>query len=268
MRASQQRIFEIKERPLRQCERFLNWFAHIGVRSFDVHVRRYPNKVRMKESWVTCHEGIDGKRVIELWKWMRYENSHDADIYIRPHGPEDHPVIFLDDLCVERAQKIAHTYSSAVIQTSHDNTQVWVKTASPLSLSQRKQVQSELSSLGHADSGSTSGDHLGRLCGLFSHKRKTWVNAIYFSTPHAYQPSLQAPTSPHRGRGACALKRGADNKSPSETDFGWAIGMYKSGATYEEVRLAICESARSRGKRNPENYATLTAKKAGAILNI
>jgi len=252
-----------------QCERFLNWFAHIGVESFDLHVRRYPNKVRKRESWITDHEGINGKRVIELWKWMRYENSHEADIYIRPHSPEDHPVIFLDDLSVESAHQVARAYSSAVIQTSDDNTQVWVKTASPLSLTQRKQVQSELSRLGHADTGSTSGDHLGRLCGLFSHKRKTWVNAIYFSTPHAYKPSLQETILlPHKGWGACALKSSTDKKSPSEADFGWAIGMYKSGASYEEVRSAICENAKSRGKRNPENYATLTAKKAGAILNI
>ncbi len=268
MKASQQRVFEIKERPLKQCERFLNWFAHIDVVSFDIHVRRYPNKVRKEESWVTCHEGIDGKRVIELWKWMRYENSNKADIYIRPHAPEDHPVIFLDDLCVEHAHKVVRAYSSAVIQTSHNNTQVWVKTTTPLSLSQRKQVQSELSRMGNTDTGSTSGDHLGRLCGMFSQKRKTWVNAIYFSTPHAYNPSLQEPTLPHRGRGACALKSSTDQNSPSEADFGWAIGMYKSGASYENVRSAIYESARSRGKRNPESYATLTAKKAGAILNI
>jgi hypothetical protein len=265
---NQQRIFEVKDPPLRQCRRLLNWFAHIDIHQFDLHVRRYPNKSRERESWITIHEKIKSHRIIELWKWMRYENSHDADIYFRPHGPADHPVIFLDDLTLEVAHKVARWYSAAVIQTSHNNTQVWVKTSAPLTLSERKQAQSNLSAMGFTDAGSTSGDHLGRICGVFSHKRKTWVNAISFSTPHAYHPSGMEKSPIPRGRGACALKGKSGDYSPSEADFGWAIGMFKSGAAYEEVYSALYANAKSRGKRNPEKYATLTAKKSERLVRV
>ena len=105
------------------------------------------------------------------------------------------------------------------------------------------------------------------------------MDCLVISAKHGLMRSISLPpmpTSHHYrrqlhligGGGACALKSSTDKNSLSEADFGWAIGMYKSGASYEEVRSAIYESARSRGKRNPESYATLTAKKAGAILNI
>jgi hypothetical protein len=74
------------------------------------------------------------------------------------------------------------------------------------------------------------------------------------------------PTS--RGRGACALKGKSNDCSPSEADFGWALGMFRSGATYEEVYSAIYENAKSRGKRNPEKYATLTVNKSKNLLRV
>ena len=266
MKPNQQRLYEIKEKPLIQCQRLFKWFAHIDVQAFDLQVRRYPNKQRIHESWITCHKDISGKRILDLWKWIRYENSHDADVYFRPHGPEDHPVIFLDDLTIEAACRVANAYSSAVVQTSDNNTQVWVKTSTPLSLNQRKQIQSRLRDLGYTDHGSVSGDHLGRLTGLFSQKRKTWVNVIAFSTPRAYDPLLYSPSPLHRAGGVCVLKGHAGDKSASEKDFGWAIGMFKSGMSYEKVYSNIAKSAKIRGKRNPEKYASLTARKSEITL--
>jgi len=257
-----QRVYSIKSHPLQQCQQLLNWFAHIDVKTFDVQVRRYPNRTRSQESWVTCHQKITAVKVLDLWEWMRYENSHEADIYFRPHGQEDHSVIFLDDLNLTKAYQVAKAYCAAVVQTSNNNTQVWVRTSERLSAKLRKQVQSNICQKGYSDPGSVSGDHLGRMPGMFSQKRRVWVNAIFFSTPNAYQASISTNTTPIRGRGACALSS-KYGKSASEVDFGQAIGMYRSGANYNNVYLTILGNARSRGKRNAENYARLTAQKSG-----
>lgn len=263
-------LMPCKAKPTEQMQKLLQWFESIGVHKFDVHLKKNSyivsntSEVTPVEKWIVCHENIDAHRIYSLWRWIKAENAHQTDIYFRPHFQESHPVIFLDDLNLAEAHRVARFYSCAVVQTSADNTHVWVKTTRPLHREERKAVQTHLSKKGFSDQGSVSGDHLGRMCGVMSHKRGCWVNAILFSTPRAYDPPLLDST-PHHGGGGARVLFSPGAQSPSEREFGWALGMLKAGMPHALIAQKIQQTAHQRGKRNAERYAILTVKKALAI---
>lgn len=256
------KVFICKERPEAQMHYLLSWFANAGVKRFDIHLSCKNENNPLHKYWITCHERIDIHAIKKLWKWLRYKNSKGADVYIRPHCHDHVPVLFLDDLNMKQSVSLASKYSSAVIQTSDDNTQVWVRTSSPLNREERKLAQSYLSDIGYTDSGSTSGDHLGRMCGMVSHKRNCWVNAKFFSTPRCYKPVLFRSAFHSRGRGARASCSQHKNTSISEKEFGWALGLLRSGMKHQDVYLKILDAALRRRKDNPQNYAKLTVENA------
>ena len=264
-------VHPFKGKPTQQMHQLLGWFAAIGVHRFDVHVRQRPSNINYTsdyispDKWITCHEDIDVQKITSLWAWIRSENAHGADIYFRPHRGGCHPVIFLDDLNLAEAYRVARAYACAVVQTSDNNTQVWLKTSRPLNLEERKATQSHLSAKGFSDRKSVSGDHLGRICGLVSHKRECWVNAILFSTPRAYTPPQQL-TIPHHGGGGARVSSSAGVQSASEREFGWTLGLLKSGADESIVTQKLQQTAMQRGKNDAERYARFTVQKALAIL--
>lgn len=259
-----QRVTEIKTSPKEQAASLLTWFQNHDVRYFDVQVRRYHQH---GEEWITMHHDLIAEKVISFWLWLRRENAMGADIYFRPSSQRSHPVVFLDDLTLEQAFATSNKYACAVIETSKGNTQVWMSTSRILDRDERKQVQAQLIKLGYGDPGSVSGDHLGRLCGFKSQKNKCWVNAKRFSTPHGYPVPLNCAKLISRGGGgACALPReGSEHHSPSEREFGWATGMIRAGRSVNFVQEKLAEISAARGKRNPEQYASLTANKAAKV---
>jgi len=260
------RVIKIHDRPRDQCLRLLDWFNESGTQRFDLHVRRYQKGISgTSETWITCHEDICAKQLIDFWPWLRRENANGADVYFRPHSRASHSIIFLDDVDLVKAHNFAKAYSSVVIQTSCNNAHVWVKTKTPLSLEQRYETQSALAKQGICDSGSTSGDHLGRLCGMFSQKRQCWVNLVLFSTPRAYDAPRQDSTSGQQGGGA-RVSNPPSKHSQSEAEFGWVIGMLKSGIDKAEACKRLEDQAKSRGKRSPRSYARMTTQKAAEII--
>jgi hypothetical protein len=54
------------------------------------------------------------------------KNAHGSDIYFRPHGNTNHAVVFLDDVSVDNALKVAKKYTACVVETSPRNTQIWL----------------------------------------------------------------------------------------------------------------------------------------------
>lgn len=263
------RLMRFKARPEQQVRALLDCFESVHTQRFDLHVRRPPpvGADVTAAKWITCHENLDAARLMLLWRWLKHENIHGAEVYFRPHHLQRHPVIFLDDLSVTRATTVARRYTCAVVQTSPDNTQVWLNTATAFDKHERKLAQAHLSGLGYSDPGSISGDHLGRMCGLRSHKRGCWVNTILFSTPRAYAPSLQETTRCTGGGGACASSHQGSG-SPSEKEFGWTIGMLRAGVKSDSLASRLQQTAKDRGKRNAERYARLTVRRAKEALNI
>ena len=254
--------------PLQQMRKMIEWFFGHGSSSLDIHLRcpRIKGISYYDERWywITSHANLSKERAFELLKWCRYKNFDGADVYIRPHRHNAHPIIFLDDLTINKANSVSEKYTSLAVETSLNNTQVWVQTTKSLSEAERLCAQRYIASTGYSDKGSISGEHLGRMCGLRSHKRNCWVNLIQTSTQKKYQAKLEQPPylSP---RGACA--KNSLNNSESEFEFSESLRKIRKGESIEAVKLWLTQKANRRGKRQPEKYSERTVEKVNVLLN-
>ncbi len=281
-------------KPFEQQKSFFDWFNIIGVETFDIHVRKPKTSCEDYKTgdwfWLTNNENITAEYIKKkLLSWIRYENTKGSDIYFRPHKEGIHPVIFLDDIPIDKALKVAKKYTACVIETSSGNTQVWLATNKPLDKNFRKAAQSILKDLGYSDPGSISGDHLGRLCGVQSRKHNTWVNLLKTSkikpwTPNFAKSNSLPPAPKHQPMfiktvnfvssntvnitigGACGSKKLDSitiyDTSDSAREWGWVLGMLENGLDPAMVTKKLVQAATQRGKRNPERYAKYTVKKA------
>jgi hypothetical protein len=273
--------------PLYQIKAFLAWFLDQGVNAFDLHVRRPkgPNEDYDTDNWVwvTHNENIGAEYIqAKLLPWIKYENVKGSDIFFRPHKDAAHPVIFLDDITVGNAFKVAQKYTACVVETSTKNTQVWLATDKRLHKRYRKTAQKVLRDKGYSDPGSISGDHLGRLCGVKSQKHKTWVNLIRTSVVKPYIPGIDFSSPPADSqespcgnnakvpsnsvgvnyRGFCASKSAGYDKSASGQEWGWVLGMLKNNMEPNNIEKMLSIAASDRGKKNAAKYASYTVKKA------
>ena len=258
-------------KPAMQIHAMLLWFQQAGVSLFDLHLRvpRSPGTDYYSGDWfmITAHEEVDAERITgKLFHWLRYRNAMGADIFIRPCRLRAQSVLFLDDLPMHRARMVAGKYSSCVIETSPGNTQVWIAIDRSLLLSDRKRAQRRIASLGFSDPASISGDHLGRLCGMRSQKRKCWVNLIATTSGKKYSPVMQGHSLP-LGGGCASRKDDPAKGSPSEQEFGWVLGRLRCGISSEIVRNDLLKTATSRGKRNASAYVGRTMKNAEYLLD-
>jgi len=269
-----------------QIKAFLSWFCQHGVIFFDIHIRK-PKGVNEDYNtgnwvWITHNENVSAEYIqTKLLPWIKYENANGSDIYFRPHKDAAQPVIFLDDVPVGSALKVAKKYTACVVETSTNNTQVWLATDKRLNKDRRKIAQRFLKDKGYTDPGSISGDHLGRLCGVKSLKHKTWVNllkasivkpycpVINFSSPIAdcsenfYGKNIGAPTKfIDINGGLCASKLTGCDKSASGQEWGWVLGMLRNNMDPNSVEELLTNAASGRDKKNAANYACHTVKKA------
>jgi len=257
-------------KPIDQVRTFLLWFYRQGVDSFDVHIRspRRPGEDYKSGQWIwlTQHEAVSADQISSrLMGWLRYKNAKGSDVFFRPHKNGDYQVIFLDDIPSDTAQTICNKYGSCVIETHPGNTQIWLKVDKKLSAEQRKQAQVQIKDLGLTDPGSISGDHLGRLCGFQSQKRKCWVNLVGTSERRPWSPNLEtSPSLPPSG-GFCASKNihaGLYDTSDSGREWGWVLGMLRAGLSPVSVTEKLVDAAQKRGKTHAVKYATYTVQKA------
>jgi hypothetical protein len=260
--------------PVEQVRTFLLWFSRQSVDSFDIHLRspRTPGEDYKTGNWIwlTRHEAVNADQILSnLVSWLRYKNTKGSDIFFRPHKNGCHQVIFLDDIPTVTAQAICRKYGSCVIETHPGNTQIWLKVDKRLSTEQRKQAQIQIKDLGLSDPGSISGDHLGRLCGFQSQKRKCWVNLVRTSEMPPYSPNLAASPSLPPSGGFCASKSiylGSYDTSDSGREWGWVMGMLRIGLKPEMVTARLIAAAQKRGKTNAVKYADHTVLKALSLI--
>jgi len=258
--------------PSQQTLLMLDWFIKNGVILFDVHLR-IP-KIREAEYrsadwiWLTEHEKISYEDVyMKLGNWLRYQNSQGADVFFRPHATVSHPVLFLDDVPIKKAFGVSERYSACVIETSSGNTQIWMLADRNLSKDERKNAQTYLSKLGYSDPGSVSGNHLGRLCGFKSQKRKCWVNLVRASSRSRYHPIIKNTSLPLGGLCASENILKKAHSSPSEREFGWVLGRLRSGVPLNRIEEDLLQASRQRGKRNPKVYTERTLKNARSMID-
>ena len=257
-------------KPIDQIRAFLAWFDRLGVEAFDIHVRMPRTSDQDYKTgewiWLPNHENVARGHIISrLFGWLRHKNANGSDIFFRPHRHGRHNVIFLDDIPTKRARAVLGKYGGCAIETHPGNTQVWLKVDRKLATPERKRAQIILRDLGFTDPGSVSGDHLGRICGFVSQKRKCWVNLVEISDMKPWSPALEAsPRLPPRG--SCASKNNRPNafrdNSASGREWGWVMGMLRSGMSPDVVLERLVDAANGRGKNNAAAYARRTVRKA------
>lgn len=260
--------------PDEQIRTFLWWFSQQAVHQFDIHVKK-PKKTGEEWIWLTHHESVSAEYInSSLLKWLKYENVIGAEVYFRGHSNGEHRVVFLDDVPTRLAIAVLKKYGACAVETHPGNTQIWLAVDRPLDKQQRRQAQTILRDLGFTDPRSISGDHLGRLCGFRSQKRRCWVNVLGMSMSRPWSPTLstanpQSPQSLPHGGGACASKMLTSHEvddSHSGREWGWVLGMIRSGLCPEIVERKLIAAAKARGKANALKYAHRTVEKALACV--
>jgi hypothetical protein len=231
------------------------------------------------------------EEAVKALPWARSENAARHDIYIRPARyidgePASWPMVFLDDVPPQMAKAISDKYASCVIETSPGRCHVWIATQQTLDEQQRAAVQTNLVarlralSISYADPASTSGEHFGRPPGFKNWKRGgCWsnlktisVSPLLDATTHLQSKDILAgkdkPQSaasasfspPQGGRGVLNASGGG---SPSESEFGWAIGYLRwwtrsgqsASAVEDHIVQTIADRALDRGKRATHHAA-------------
>ncbi len=200
----------------------------------------------------------------------RAHNVKQADIYIRPARGSAWPMVLLDDVDIAMAQRVAKHYATLVVHTSaQGGCHLWLRLTRALDEAQRRQVQRWLIPKVHADPGSVSGEHLGRLAGMKNFKRAgQWVNVLQQPRPHTRPwdptPALQAaPASAAAPPTPCtpAGTSGVD-ASASAREWGWVCGALEAGLSPEAVYQRLLAHAAPRRGRDAERYARYTIARA------
>jgi hypothetical protein len=200
--------------------------------------------------------------------WARAENVQGADIYIRPARGYNWAMVFLDDLPVPLARKLALEKGAMVIQTSpQGGCHVWLACDRALNEEGRCQLQRILADRYQADKGSISGEHLGRLAGFRNWKRGgCWVNVLCEMDPRrrfcvsGVTLVLQTEKSPCRMQSIARSRSG--DASPSGIEWGWVCRMLETGHDPEVVYLMLVGRAKNRRGNDVERYARKTVEKA------
>jgi hypothetical protein len=234
----------------------LAWWANAGITDADLAMRR-PGGAFL---WARAAP----LAALPL-AWARAENAHGADIYIRPARGADWPLLFLDDVSVERALSAAHEHAALVVRTSPEGgCHLWLRCSRALDERARARAQRHLAARLDADRASTSGEHLGRLAGFKNWKRGgVWVNVLA-TPPHLplWEPDATAlaPQEPRpRRKGTTRLE--APDQSESAKEWGWVMGALGAGCAPSWVEARLRERALRRGA-DAARYARLTVERA------
>lgn len=200
----------------------------------------------------------------------RAHNVKQADIYVRPARGSPWPMVFVDDVAVHMARRIARKYATLAVHTStHGGCHLWLRLTCALDEQQRCHVQRWLIPRIGADPGSVSGEHLGRLAGMKNWKRGgQWVNILHWPNAHAsaWDPtpalrfasqakrSVIAPSAPPRSSRV--------DRSESAREWGWVCGALEAGLSPTAVYQGLLNHASPRRGPDAERYARYTVARA------
>jgi len=243
-------------------QQMLFWWHKQGITCVDLAIRRHNNSMIWHYS-------------LPIWEiplpWASAENAHGSEIYIRPARSSSWPLVFLDDVDPSMAIRINRAYRSLIILTSHlGGCHIWLACKSPLDEHSRHLAQCWLVPRVHADPGSSSGDHLGRLAGFKNWKRGgQWVNVLCDSQngpPWAPPHQAMAPRQ-------CTLRNQTKNAtsspvspnvdlSASGREWGWVCGALEAGIHPDRVFQKLLQRAQARKGTHAKSYVTRTMRKA------
>jgi hypothetical protein len=239
----------------------LRFWAQAGITHADVAVRRLQGTMIYH-----CHRSLEQLPLA----WLRAENVRRAEVFIRPARGQAWPMLFLDDLNVHLAQRIARKYAALVVHTSPaGGCQLWLCLTRALAERQRYQAQRWLALLIAADLGSVSGEHLGRLAGTRNWKRHgVWVNVLNPQPPARapWDPVAALRSPPSRAarpeRVGVEPTTAAIDTSPSGKEWGWVCGAIAAGADLDTVYRQLLQRASLRRGKDAQRYARYTIDRA------
>jgi len=235
----------------------LAWWAHLGVDRADLAVRRSTGAILWHHDLVLEDLPL---------AWVRAENAHHGDIYIRPARGRAWPLVFVDDVAVERAQRAAQDIDALLVETSPaGGCHVWLRCDRLLDESDRRRAQRWWVNALDGDPGSVSGEHLGRLAGFKNWKRGgCWVNVLAGShNVGAWRTADSMPTARPSGRDQHpGRSNGPHDTSPSGRDWAWVCTLLEHGQSPDQVRAQLVDRARPRRGADAERYARRTVDRA------
>jgi hypothetical protein len=223
---------------------------------------------------------LDGKRkiaspedYIRLRPWLRHENAHCCNIWIRPAAAE-HAIVMLDDLPTATAAAVARKYRALAIETSPGNAQVWIVCSRALSRAERQDVARSLSRLIGSDPGAISEPRWGRLAGYRQRKPGNEGFMTRIISASNDRPALDpaphlktAPSSPAPAGGVVAYSPiGTTGGDQSRREFAFACHALRRGMTPTEVAAAVAAHVAATGRRKSAGYAERTVAAALARL--
>ena len=132
---------------------------------------------------VGIHDQVSGKMMTRKWtpqhlgeagriKWLKRQNAKGSNIYFRPGGEERHSWVLVDDLTVERVDKLRSDgfEPCLVAETSAGNHQAWVRFPAGVTDEERLALGQTLAETVGGDAASVGRDHFGRLPGFTNQK--------------------------------------------------------------------------------------------------
>lgn len=247
----------------------IDWWRAVGVDCVDLAARRpqlASGDARQIWLWQRTVCLVDLPRILP---WTRAENARKADIYARPARGSSWPVVFLDDLAAADALALTTRHPGLCVHTSPEGgCQLWLCCDQPLDEDRRYRLQKHLAGLLDADSGSVSGEHLGRLAGFRNWKRQgPWVNVLAATLGGPPFPVLQNPdpqshyTVPRRSGSPTQASPGPDT-SQSGREWGWVLRLLQAGLEPEAAYQQLLARARPRRGADSERYAQRTIQRA------
>jgi hypothetical protein len=255
-------------------ERMINWFLeHCDL--LEVAAAHYSATGRVDLV-------LDGKRkiaspedYIRLRPWLRHENAHGCNIWIRPAVPE-HAIVMLDDLPTATAAAVARKYRALAIETSPGNAQVWIVCSRPLTREERQDVARSLCRLVGSDPGAISEPRWGRLAGYRQRKpgKEGFLTRIIAAAEPDRPPLDPAPhllgalSSPAPAGGVVAYHSTSTSSGGDESrrELAFACHALRRGMSPAAVQAAIEQHVAATGRRKSTGYAAATVRAALARL--
>jgi hypothetical protein len=237
----------------------LDWWLQVGVGRADLALKRPSGRM-------VWHRDLP-LTAIPL-AWARAENVRRGEVYIRPARGYAWGIVFMDDVALDTAVRVARKYDALVIHTSREGgCHIWLRCSHELEETARLKAQRWLVARIDADPASVSGEHLGRLAGFKNWKRGgTWVNAIVAT--HCGRCWLPAPALSCRQNeensrvGRPAPRSTYSDQSESGREWGWVCGRLEAGCHPATVYKELVERASSRRGKDTRRYAARTIKRA------
>jgi len=265
----------------------------MGCATFEVGIYDAAAEKMVTKTW-------DKETVLKSVPFLKYQNMQGKHIYIRPAGA--HNLTMVDDLSATKVEQMRKDgfEPAAVIETSPNNFQAWVKHQKTLPTDVSTRASRELAKTYGGDPGSADWRHYGRLAGFTNCKPKyQQANGLYpfvllkdanglqygkaadFIASVEVQHEAEKKADQDRRAHFAALPPSAASARASKTindfrndprysgdyhraDLGYATYAVARGVTEQEVVAAIMTrdlSHKGSVARQTE-YAERTAKKA------